>query len=431
MALARVKHKVPEAQYQGVVLSTPGVLGGSGLRNALIGAQLPAAAADRYDWVGFAPRGLAPSVPALSCQPNYMDYNRPNYVPTTAALENTWRARTKSYADACAAAQPALLDHMKTTDTTADMESIRTALGVPQVTLFAQSYGSYTGEVYSTQYPSRVKRLILDSSVDPRRVWFGAAAFDQDVPLQRNLFLWFDWLASHDDVYHLGKTRAMVNKVWTEQLRRVSATPVEGLVGFDEWIDVFLVSPYFQLAWPTLGSAFAGWVNNGDGATLKALFDQFSQRGNDNTYAALLGQICTDAPWPSNWQTWRNASWAAHAQAPNTTWGNTWFNAPCIDWHADAGQPVRIDGSKVSSALLIHETLDGASPFEGSLEVRSRYPRAALLAETGGISHAAVPNGNPCVNAAIAAYLTDGTLPTRKPGRQADLNCPPNPLPTP
>jgi pimeloyl-ACP methyl ester carboxylesterase len=46
----------------------------------------------------------------------------------------------------------------------ADMESIRGALGVPQVTVFAQSYGSHAGEVYSTQYPNRVKRLILDSS---------------------------------------------------------------------------------------------------------------------------------------------------------------------------------------------------------------------------------------------------------------------------
>lgn len=176
---------------------------------------------------------------------------------------------------------------------------------------------------------------------------------------------------------------------------------------------MFLVSPYVQLA-----------PHDGDGATLKALFDQFSQRGNDNIYAAPPGQICTDAPW-------RSASWAAQPRHPNTTSGNTWLNTPCLFWHADAGQPVRVDGSKVSSALLIHETLDGASPYEGSLEVRSRFPRAALLAETSGTSHAAVPNGGPCVNAAIAAYLTDGTLPTRKPDRQADTTCTPNPLPTP
>ena len=37
----------------------------------------------------------------------------------------------------------------------------------------------------------------------------------------------------------------------------------------------------------------------------------------------------------------------------------------------------------------------------------------------------------PCVDDAIAAYLTDGTLPARKPGRRSDLQCDPIPPPDP
>jgi pimeloyl-ACP methyl ester carboxylesterase len=432
LALTRVRHKAPDDQYLGVVLATPGLLAGGGLRSALIGTALAGPVADRYDWVGFAQRGLAPSAPALNCGVDHLGHNRPNYVPSTPALERTWLARSKTFADACAAAQPSLIEHMKTTDTTADMESIRTALGVAQVTVFAQSYGSYTGQVYATQHPSRVKRMILDSAVDPRRIWTGAAGFDADVPLQRSLGLWLDWLAANDAAYHLGSTRAAVEKVWNEQVRRVSATPINGLIGFDEWIDAFLIGPYFTDIWPTLGTALAAFAHNNDGSIITAVFDQLYQNpGAGNTYAALLAQVCTDAPWPATWQQWRSMTWARHAQAPLTSWGNTWFNAPCFFWHAKPGTPARVDGSKVSSTLLIHQTLDAAAPYEGSLEVRSRFPHSALVAQPGGIPHASQPNNNPCVRTIISTYLTTGHLPTRKPGRTADAECTPNPLPVP
>jgi len=43
---------------------------------------------------------------------------------------------------------------------------------------------------------------------------------------------------------------------------------------------------------PLLGTAFCGWVHNGDSAALEALFDQLMQFGNDSTYAALLAEVC-------------------------------------------------------------------------------------------------------------------------------------------
>ena len=81
--------------------------------------------------------------------------------------------------------------------------------------------------------------------------------------------------------------------------------------------------------------------------------------------------------------------------------------------------------------LLIDETLDAATPFAGSLEVRRRFPNSSLIAEPGGTTHAGTLFGNACVDDQIADYLATGTLPTREAGNHADTYCAPLPQPVP
>ena len=90
-----------------------------------------------------------------------------------------------------------------------------------------------------------------------------------------------------------------------------------------------------------------------------------------------------------------------------------------------------MSGAKVGGILMIDETLDAATPFGGSLVVRKLFPKARLLAEPGGTTHADSLNGNACVDDTIAAYLKDGSLPARKAGDGPDATCAPLPVPTP
>jgi TAP-like protein len=92
---------------------------------------------------------------------------------------------------------------------------------------------------------------------------------------------------------------------------------------------------------------------------------------------------------------------------------------------------MQINGNGISSALLIDETLDAATPFEGSLEVRKLFPHSVLLAEPGGTTHADSLNGNLCVDGAIASYLETGKLPPRKAHAKWDITCHPLPVPNP
>ena len=76
LAVSRIKHKTPDAQAQGPMLVNPGGPGGSGLIYAVFGEFVPNGAGDAYDWIGFDPRGVGSSKPALSCIPDDAGYNR-------------------------------------------------------------------------------------------------------------------------------------------------------------------------------------------------------------------------------------------------------------------------------------------------------------------------------------------------------------------
>ena len=238
--------------------------------------------------------------------------------------------------------------------------------------------------------------------------------------------IWFEWLAEYQDVYHLGATGAEVEALWYKTRDALGSNPADGVIGPAEFTDAFLGAGYVQFLWPSLGTAFAAWVNDGDAS---GLIENYSY--DDNSYAMYLATECTDAKWQTRWPPVRAQNTRQNRTSPFNTWGNAWFNAPCMTWPATPSKPVRVDGRRVAPILLIDETLDGATPFEGSLEARRLFPNASLIALPGGTSHAISPSGNECLDTQIAAYLKDGTLPARKPGRGPDATCDPLPRPAP
>jgi pimeloyl-ACP methyl ester carboxylesterase len=318
---------------------------------------------------------------------------------------------------------------MKTSDVAQDMDSIREALGSEQINFYGFSYGTWLGQVYATMFPTHVRRMVLDSNVDPRYVFY-KANLHQDVAFERNMNIWFAWLAKYDDVYHLGKSEFAVRKLFYKQITEVTKHPAGGVVGPSEWVDAFLGAGYYQAYWLGRADAFASWVHKHDAKKLIAIYESADGPGNDNGYAVYNAVQCTDAPWPRDWTTWARANWKTYRLAPFETWGNAWFNAPCLYWHAPASAPVDVDGDHVS-ALLVDETFDAATPYTGSLEVRRRFPESSLLAEPGGTTHAGTLFGNACVDNTIARYLADGTLPPRQPGDGPDAKCKPLPVPVP
>lgn len=432
LAVSRIQHTVADSAYQGVMLVNPGGPGGSGVGMSSLGQYVPDDGGAAYDWIGFDPRGVGSSKPALSCDGSYFAYDRPEYVPATTADEKAWLKRAAGYAQDCATDGGDLLDHVKTTDTVQDMDVLRKALGEEQISYYGFSYGTYLGQVYATMYPGRVNRMVLDGVVDPRGVWYDAN-LDQDVAFDTSMDAFFDWVATYDDVYDLGATGTAVKKEYYRQLKALDRKAAGGRIGGDEWTDLFLAAGYYVYGWEDIASAFSGWVHDGDWKDLQDLYDEANPQGTDedNGYAMYLATECTDVQWPTDWKTWRQDNTETYAEAPFETWANAWYNAPCLYWEADTGTPVTVDGSQSPPILLISETYDAATPFEGALEVRSRFPGSVLVEGVDGTTHAGSLSGVSCTDDTIVAYLRDGTLPDRVDGRTSDVQCDPVPQPVP
>lgn len=353
--------------------------------------------------------------------------NRPNYIPSARADLDVWLDKTAAYSRACALAGGDLLDHMRTVDLVADMDLIRAALGESSINFYGYSYGTYLAQVYATRHPDRVHRMVLDGVDEPGYGFVQATAFDD------NLDAFFDWVARHDAVYHLGTRRSEVRSTWYRTRDTLQNTPALGLVGPDEWTDAFISAGYGVTWWANIARDFAAAVNDDNWAPMVTRYQHLfgSGPGSDNWYAAYLATRCTDSRWPSTPADLAKAR-AIHRKHPFLTWYNTWFNAPCLSWAGEVGRLPRIDGRQVPPILLVNETYDGATPIDIALRVRREFPRSVLVEGVDGRTHATSMSGVTCVDDSIAAYLADGTLPPRRPGqRRSDLACPRVPEPEP
>src|SRR6201996_8654431 len=140
LALSEVPATAPASQRLGDLLVNPGGPGASGRSLAASVAQgLSSDVADRYNIIGFDPRGVGSSVPALTCDPSFFSGERPDYIPSTKAAEQTLIGRARSYAADCEKRFGWLLPYMTSIDVARDMDSIRAALGAPTISYFGYS----------------------------------------------------------------------------------------------------------------------------------------------------------------------------------------------------------------------------------------------------------------------------------------------------
>ena len=436
LALSRVPATAPADQRQGVLLVNPGGPGGPGLSLAATVAEgLNASVASEYDIIGFDTRGTGSSTPALHCDPSFFATARPDYIPTSAAEEHENIDRAKTYAADCEKQDGWLLPYMTTEDIARDMDSIRAALGQQKISYFAYSYGTYIGQVYATLFPHRVRRMVLDSTVDPTGAWW-ADNIEQDYAFQGRIQAFFAWVAKYDNVYHLGSTAAQVSRNWYAARADLEAHPVPGpsgqpMVGPDEWDDTFLIGGYDNGFWPGLAAAFASYLNGHSTSTLVSQYDQEGVQ-NENEFAVYNAVECADVNWPRNWAVWNSATKAVYKTAPFEAWDNAWFNAACAFWPVKGpAKPLQIKGAGLPGILMLQGTLDAATPYAGAQVAHRLLPSARMVVVEGGGNHGQsldVPP-NTCVDNYLNQYLATGALPEH-PGL-VNATCPALPDPTP
>ena len=435
LALSMVPATAPADKQQGDLLVNPGGPGGSGrFLAAVVAYGMDHPVASRYNVIGFDPRGVGASVPALRCDRDFFAGVRPDYVPATRAAEQVLIGRARAYAADCQRRFGWLLPYMTTEDAARDMDSIRAALGQQKLSYLGYSYGTYLGQVYATLFPGRVRRMVLDSTVDPTGAWY-ADNLSQDYAFQSRIQAFFSWVAAHAASYQLGTTRAQVQQAWYRARAALASHPIAGphgpMIGPDEFDDTMLQGGYNNAYWPGLAAALAAYLHTGAAAGVISEYRAIGGQ-SENEFAVYNAVECSDVNWPRNWAQWNADARRIYRTAPFEAWDNTWFNAACAFWpvHGPA-QPPAIRGAGLPPILMIQGSLDAATPYQGAQVAHRVLPSARMVVVEGGGNHGQSLSDPPnlCVNDYLNAYLTTGAVP-HQPGL-VNATCPALPNPSP
>jgi len=435
LALSIVPATAPAGKQQGDLLVNPGGPGGPGrYLAAVIAFSLDHTVASEYNIIGFDPRGVGASVPALHCDPSFFAGVRPDYIPASQAAEQALIGRAKTYAADCEHRFGWLLPHMTTADAARDMDSIRAALGQQKISYLGYSYGTYLGQVYATMFGNRVRRMVLDSTVDPRGAWY-ADNISQDYAFEGRIQAFFSWIAAHSGFYRLGTTRAQVQQAWYRARAQLAARPISGpsgpMIGPDEFDDTMLQGGYNSSDWPGLAGALAAYLHT---RSARPMINEYRALGgqNENEFAVYNAVECSDVTWPRDWAKWDADTRRVYRTAPFEAWDNAWFNAACAFWpvHGPA-QPLAIKGAGLPPILMIQGSLDAATPYPGAQAAHRLLPSARMLVVEGGGNHGQSLSQPPnlCVNNFLNAYLGTGALPHHH--GLVNATCPALPAPSP
>ncbi|WP_351222134.1 alpha/beta hydrolase [Streptomyces sp. NPDC002133] len=431
LTVSRVKAKGTPAERQGALVYNPGGPGGSGMYfpKASRHPQWKRIAA-AYDLVGYAPRGVGRSAP-LSCQIPSDFTKAPTHTPAepSAAYKLERIARAKTYAQGCARNAGADLRHFHSLNNARDLEVLRAALGEERLTFLGSSYGTYLGALHATLFPGHVRRMVLDSAVDPTpsNIWY-RSNLTQSLAFERRWADFRAWVARHHKTYGLGSTPQQVLLSYEKARARLSLEPAGGTVGTVQLQRAFLQAGYYDDYWPRRAHALSEYLKGNHGPLVaQAAPDPDDAAETENGDAVYTAVECNDAPWPTDWNVWDRDNTALARRAPFETWANVWMNLPCAYWSGPRQQPldVRTGPGEIPPVLILAAERDGATPYAGAQELQRRLDGSVLVTERGAGTHGIAAGENACINGHMQTYLLTGRTPVRR------ADCAPHPEPDP
>lgn len=159
-------------QRFGALLVNPGGPGASAVD--MVAAMAPAIADTdilrHFDLVGFDPRGVGHSTPALRCRTDaeFDAYRRDpmaDYSPAGVThVEQVYRQLAQDCVDRMGFS---FLANIGTASVARDMDMVRQALGDDQINYLGYSYGTELGTAYLERFGTHVRAMVLDGAIDP------------------------------------------------------------------------------------------------------------------------------------------------------------------------------------------------------------------------------------------------------------------------
>jgi pimeloyl-ACP methyl ester carboxylesterase len=404
------RRAVDPSHRLGTLLVNPGGpgYGGSGLARdaeSTYGQDL----LDRFDIVGWDPRGTGDSSPAVDCIDDADRYVGIDTSPDTAAERTLLVDRATEFADACARKNPALLGHVSTPDTARDMNAIREALGESTISYFGFSYGSELGATWATMFPDTVRAMVIDGAADPTVDYF-----EQNVQQAAGIERAFDEFlarcsADSSCAFHSdGDAEGAFDRLnATADSNPVSTTTGRPHVTQGVLATAVAQAMYDEAAWPELEQALAD-LAKGDGASILGLYDHYYGRRNngwDDSLEAYFAINCLDDPGSTGPDALFARQGELAAAAPRL--GRTWLGelTICSVWPGDPTPPSPVTGTGAGPILVVGTTGDAVTPLPGARRMASSLQDGHLVV-VGALQHTGY-GVNQCVDRTVDGYLID------------------------
>ncbi|WP_228538116.1 alpha/beta hydrolase [Nocardia sp. XZ_19_385] len=412
----------------GSLLINPGGPGGPGMSMAAVAAKNMAKSpvTERFDLVGFDPRGVGASTPAISCFSDAEIDAGESVMSVTVGAGKLTEQDARRVVEKCAAGSGGadVLAHVGTRDAVRDMDILRAVLGDEKLSFLGQSYGTRLGAVYAEMFPQHVRALVLDGGIDPnagtverRLTQFGS--------FQRSFDKMAADCATRPDC-PLGTDPGTATANFQNIVRPLIDQPIVTASGrkldFNAAYGAVTAGLYDSAAWPVIVKGIAE-IRAGRGDTLLAVGDIFGGRDQDGHWAnfaeANFSINCLDEQRRTPEQ---EADLKRRIQqvAPFTDSGRGadgardacefWPAAPTLDYPYATG----IEG--LPETLTVSITGDPSTPYDGGVHLAETLGGAVLTVE--GEQHTVVMSGaSDCVNGVVADYLVDLKVPA------ADTRC--------
>jgi pimeloyl-ACP methyl ester carboxylesterase len=382
----------------------------------------------RFDIVGFDPRGVGQSTPSIDCDVNQETdglYSQP--FPTPLTIDREFVDKVRGYGARCARLNGDILEHVSTADVARDMDVLREAVGDEKLSYLGFSYGTFLGATYASLFPERYRALVLDGALDADRFINEplVATRIQTAAFERALGRFFEACAANQTAC-LGFGGADPHDAFDQLVERADATPIPATgytpdprpIDGDDLKAAAGQATYAKELWALLAAALAT-AQAGDGTLVRAIVDEIFY-GRDpvtgdydpglDRFVAIDG---AEAKWPEDVRSYLRAGSESWDMFDNVYWNHGYADLSFGLWPAEAQDafygPFRVPSSAVTP-LVIGTTYDPATPYRGAIRLTHELGNARLLTMRGD-GHTAYGGQSPCIDAAVEAYLISGTLP--------------------
>jgi pimeloyl-ACP methyl ester carboxylesterase len=419
--IAMIRFKAT-GQKIGSLIVNPGGPGESGVEAAAsLIPTLPQSVRDRFDLVGFDPRGVANSTPAVWCNSD-ADNDRlradPQVDYSPAGVEHIEK-ETKEFVQRCVDKMgKEFLENLGTANVAKDLDSMRAALGDEKLTYLGYSYGTRIGSAYAEAFPDKVRAMILDGAVDPNADPIEAyirqaAAFQQ---------AFNDYAAdcAQSPDCPLGTDPAKAVEVYRSLVAPLVDKPAKtkdprGLSYSDAIVGTILPL-YSPSLWRHLTQALSE-LKDGKGDTMLTLADLYmgrdAQGHYNNSTDVRVAVNCVDQPAVSDRAKTVEEDRRSREVAPFLSYGKFTGHAPletCAFWPVPpTSTPHEIKVNGLPPILVVSTTNDPATPYQAGVDLAKQLGGTLLTFD--GTQHTVVFQGNACVDEIAARYLVDVTVP--------------------